>query len=76
MTKDLTLGQEKPLWPLTSYGPVKCQPMLIGGVDESFEELRVLAVAALKSGAINDYVCLVHLAPTMLNKSPALLDQI
>ena len=42
MTKDLTLGQEKPLWPLTSYGPVKCQPMLIGGLDESFEELRVL----------------------------------
>lgn len=56
MTKDLTPKQEKPLWPLTSYAPGKSQPVLIGGIDESFEELRVRAVTALKSGTINEYV--------------------
>jgi nucleoporin NUP42 len=56
MTKDLTPGQEKPLWPLTSYGPAKHQPPLIGGLEESFEELRVRAVTAVKSGTTNDYV--------------------
>jgi nucleoporin NUP42 len=56
MTKDLTSGQEKPLWPLTSYGPGKYQPQLVGGLDESSEELRVRAVAALTSDTTNDYV--------------------
>lgn len=56
MTKDITPGQEKPLWPLGSYGPAKLQPTLIGGLDESFEELRVKAVEALKAGTINEYV--------------------
>jgi hypothetical protein len=76
MTKDLTPGQEKPLWPLTSYGPMKNQPLLIGGLDESFEELRVRAVTALKSGAINDYVRLTLLPHTPLNKSATITDKI
>jgi len=56
MTKDLTSGKEKPLWPLTSYGPGKFQPQLVGGLDESFEELRLRAVTAIKSGTTDDYV--------------------
>jgi nucleoporin NUP42 len=56
MTKDLTPGQEKPMWPLTSYGPGKFQPLLVGGLDESFEELRLRAVTAIKSGITDEYV--------------------
>lgn len=57
MTKDLANpGAEKPLWPLTSYAPTKYVPVLIGGIDESFEELRVRAVMALQSGTISTYV--------------------
>lgn len=56
MTKDFTPGQEKPNWPLTSYGPAKHQPVLISGFEESFEELRARAVTALKAGNIDEYV--------------------
>lgn len=54
--KDITPGQEKPLWPLTSYGPAKYQPALIAGLDESLEELRARAATALKAGTIEEYV--------------------
>ena len=60
MTKDLTPGQEKPMWPLTSYGPGKFQPLLVGGLDESFEELRLRAVTAIKSGTTDEYVRITH----------------
>jgi hypothetical protein len=76
VTKDLTPGQEKPLWPLTSYSPAKHQPILVGGLDESFEELRVRAVTAVKSGAIDDYVRSALLLYTLLNKSAAMTDKI
>lgn len=54
--RDLTL--EKPLWPLTSYGPAKHAPTIIQGLDESPEELRVKAVSALQSGSSAEYVSL------------------
>ncbi len=44
------------MWPLTSYGPAKHVPTLIGGLDESPEELRVRAVQALKAGTTAEYV--------------------
>lgn len=53
---DLTMGKERPIWPLTSYGPAKFEPTLLTGLDESPEELRVRATAALKAGNINEYV--------------------
>ncbi|GJJ12231.1 hypothetical protein Clacol_006472 [Clathrus columnatus] len=48
--KDLTPDDGKPLWPLSSYGPAKAEPILIGGLDESPEELRFMAWQAVKSG--------------------------
>lgn len=48
--KDLTPGDDKPLWPLSSYGPGKSEATLISGLDESPEELRFMAWQALKSG--------------------------
>ena len=54
---DLTPGSDKPLWPLSSYGPAKAVPTLLGGLDESPEELRVKAAQALKAGTTADYVC-------------------
>lgn len=56
MTKDLTSSIDRPIWPLTSYGPAKFQPTLIAGLDESPEELRVKAATAAKTGAIQEYV--------------------
>jgi hypothetical protein len=64
MTKDVMPGVDKPLWPLSSYGPAKLQPVLIANVDESPEELRVRAMVASKSGSLNDYVRLPYL-PTV-----------
>ena len=46
------------MWPLSSYAPSKHEPLLIAGLDESPEELRVKAVAAVASGNINAYVSL------------------
>jgi nucleoporin NUP42 len=56
MTKDLTVQVDKPLWPLSSYGPSKHEVNLISNLDESPDELRVRAAAAIKAGAISDYV--------------------
>ena len=38
------------------YTPAKHEPLLIPGLDESPEELRVKAAAAVSSGNINAYV--------------------
>jgi nucleoporin NUP42 len=67
MTKDFTLHADKPLWPLSSYGPAKSEPTFITNLDESQEELRVRAVTALKSGAVNDYVCLLRFQNLFVN---------
>jgi hypothetical protein len=56
IVKDLTPQVDKPSWPLSSYGPAKYEPVLIPNLDESQEELRVRAQAALKAGTPNDYV--------------------
>ena len=40
------------------YTPAKQEPLSIPGLDESPEELRVKAAAAVASGNINAYVCL------------------
>ena len=56
MTRDLTAHVDKPLWPLSSYGPAKSEPNLLSGLDESPEELRVRAVTALRAGNTNEYV--------------------
>ncbi|KAI6135233.1 hypothetical protein EDD17DRAFT_1546695 [Pisolithus thermaeus] len=56
LTNDVTPLKEKPLWPLSSYGTAKHEKTLISGLDESPEELRVRAVAAVKAGTINDYM--------------------
>ncbi|TDL30042.1 hypothetical protein BD410DRAFT_50624 [Rickenella mellea] len=55
ITRDLTPQQDKPLWPLSSYGAAKGESNVISGQDESFEELRVKAAAALRSGSTAEY---------------------
>lgn len=56
MIADVTPLKEKPLWPLSSYGPSKYEPIVISGLDESPEELRLKAVTALKAGTTDEYV--------------------
>ena len=56
ISNDLTPHIDKPMWPLSSYAPAKHEPLLIPGLDESPEELRVKAAAAVASGNINSYV--------------------
>ncbi|KAF8517137.1 hypothetical protein BU17DRAFT_50197, partial [Hysterangium stoloniferum] len=51
--KDLTENEDRPLWPLSSYGPGKGEPILISGIEESPEELRYMAWQAMKSGDMN-----------------------
>ncbi|KAF9235577.1 hypothetical protein BU15DRAFT_77894 [Melanogaster broomeanus] len=53
---DITPYKDKPLWPLSSYGPAKHEVVVIGGLDESPEELRLKAVTALKTVTIHEYV--------------------
>ncbi|KAM6490734.1 hypothetical protein JOM56_014077 [Amanita muscaria] len=56
LTKDLSVGVDKPAWPLSTYGPAKNEPNLLGGLDESPEELRVRAVTTLRAGSANEYM--------------------
>ncbi|KAG7447770.1 uncharacterized protein BT62DRAFT_791664 [Guyanagaster necrorhizus] len=56
ISKDLTVHSDKPLWPLSSFGPAKHEPLLLTGLDESPEELRVKAFMALSSGNVNEYM--------------------
>lgn len=67
MTNDITLSKEKPLWPLSSYGAAKHEKVLVGGLDESPEELRVKAVTAVKDGTINDYVSVLFIDYANIN---------
>lgn len=60
IASDLNTKGEQPLWPLTCYGPFKHEATLIGGLDESPEELRVKAVAALASKNVNEYVWVTY----------------
>ncbi|TFK29045.1 hypothetical protein FA15DRAFT_633053 [Coprinopsis marcescibilis] len=53
---DLTPSKDKPLWPLSSYGPAKHEPVVIAGLDESPEELRVKAAAAKAANNPSEYV--------------------
>lgn len=53
---DFTPNKDKPLWPLSSFGPAKGVATLVGSYDESPEELRVKAVQALKAGTTAEYV--------------------
>lgn len=54
LKSDLT--SDKPLWPLSTFGPAKYEPNLVSNFDESMEELRLRAVIALKAGNVNEYV--------------------
>lgn len=54
--RDMNPAFEKPIWPLSSYAPAKNEPLLVTGLDQSFEELRVRASQALKAGNVNEYV--------------------
>jgi nucleoporin NUP42 len=74
MTKDLTVNQDRPLWPLSSYGPAKQVPNVIQGLDESPEELRVRAFAAAKGVLSPDYVRAFSILTTELPN--LLVDQI
>lgn len=56
IARDLTAGQDKPLWPLSSYGASKSEPCVITGLDESAEELRVKAMQALQANNLVEYV--------------------
>ncbi|KAF9226921.1 hypothetical protein BS17DRAFT_513818 [Gyrodon lividus] len=56
ISNDVTPFIDKPLWPLSSYGPAKHEPVVIGGLDESPEELHLKAVTALKAGTIDEYI--------------------
>lgn len=57
MVNDMSQGGEKPSWPLSCYAPAKHEPVLIPGLDESSEELRVKAYVAIKAGNLSEYVC-------------------
>lgn len=63
MKSDLTPLMDKPIWPLSSYGPAKHEPILLGGLDESPEELRVRAFTAKQSGNFDEYVSDSHQRP-------------
>lgn len=56
LANDITPAKDKPLWPLSSYGAAKHEKILIGGLDESPEELRLKATTALRAGAVAEYV--------------------
>ncbi|KIL63017.1 hypothetical protein M378DRAFT_12511 [Amanita muscaria Koide BX008] len=57
LTKDLSVGAvDKPAWPLSTYGPAKNEPNLLGGLYESPEEFRVRAVTTLRAGSANEYM--------------------
>jgi nucleoporin NUP42 len=56
MAKDFDAKADKPLWPLSSYGPAKNEKNLLPPLDESPEELRFRAVTAIRNGNINEYV--------------------
>ncbi|KDR84254.1 hypothetical protein GALMADRAFT_87139 [Galerina marginata CBS 339.88] len=53
---DLTESVDKPIWPLSSYAAAKHEPLLISGLDESAEELRVKAFTASQAGSLNEYL--------------------
>jgi hypothetical protein len=53
---DLTANKDKPMWPLSSYGPAKGEPLVIPGLDLSFEEMRVKAFEVNKAGNAQEYV--------------------
>lgn len=55
MAKDLTPNNEKPIWPMSSFGPAKYEPTIIAGLDISPEELRFKAIQALNSGNAAEY---------------------
>ena len=67
----LTVNQDRPLWPLSSYGPAKYVPNVIQGLDESSEELRFKAFTAAKSGTMQEYVRSLRLPPTVCLHHPA-----
>lgn len=46
----------RPMWKRTSYAPARCDPNLIGGLDMSPEEDRVLAYQAKQTGQEPAYV--------------------
>jgi nucleoporin NUP42 len=71
ITHDLTPNKEKPLWPLSSYGPSKHEPLLLAKLDESPEELGVKTFTALKAENINEYVSwsTILLSDTLLTSS-------
>ena len=54
ITRDLE--NERPIWPLSTYGPAKYQPTLMTGLDMSPEELRVKAAEAARAGTTQEYV--------------------
>jgi nucleoporin NUP42 len=47
--------KNKPLWPLSSYGP-GLSKNISPPLDESPEELRFKAVTAMRNGNISEYV--------------------
>lgn len=58
--KDLTRGDERPEWPLSTYGPAKHEPTYITGTDLSQEEMRVRAYDARSQNRFNEYVRTMH----------------
>ena len=59
MKRDMV--DERPLWPLSSYGAAKNAPNLLADLDLSSEELRVRAYDAQKAGQMQQYVRLLNL---------------
>ncbi|KAG8914751.1 hypothetical protein FRC00_011122 [Tulasnella sp. 408] len=53
--KDLTRGDERPEWPLSTYGPAKHQPTYITGTDLSPEEMRVRAYEVRAQKSLDKY---------------------
>ena len=73
MKKDFGPNGEKPLWPLSVYGPAKHEPNLSPSLDESPEELRIRAVQAKAANTIPDYV---RYCPSIVTRSHPQLGEL
>ncbi|KAG6902201.1 hypothetical protein C0995_003033 [Termitomyces sp. Mi166 len=55
LANDLTPQRDKPLWPLSTYGPARHEPNLLANLDTSPEELRYQAFISKQEGKAELY---------------------
>ncbi|KAG6899987.1 hypothetical protein C0993_004606 [Termitomyces sp. T159_Od127] len=78
LANDLTPQKDKPLWPLSTFGPAKHEPNLLAGLDTSPEELRYQALVSKREGKLELYNARNNLNQayqTALNQCASLVAQ-